>query len=103
MLYGVEYESRKIGSLNCDEVAEEPLYCGGCGQKVDEIEPCTWDVTLQVGACCRLHSDEHPELVFGPENRIWEDYQENWVEITEFVGVKKPAGMQLVLPFEDVA
>lgn len=65
MLYGVEYESRKIGSLNCDEVAEEPLYCGGCGQKVDELEPCAWDPTLEVGACCRLHSDEHPELVFG--------------------------------------
>lgn len=64
MLYGVEYESRKIGSLNCDEVAEEPLHCGGCGQKVDALEACTWDPTLEVGACCRYHSDEHPELVF---------------------------------------
>ena len=65
MLYGAEYESRKIGSLNCDEPTAEPLRCGGCGQKVDELEPCTWDATLQVGACCRHHSDEHPELVFG--------------------------------------
>lgn len=62
MLYGVEYESRKLGSLECDEVAEEPLRCGSCGQKVAALEPCTWDATLQVGACCRLHSDEHPEV-----------------------------------------
>ena len=37
------------------------------------------------------------------DNTLWQDYQENWVEITEFVGVKKPAGMQLGLPFEEVA
>lgn len=38
-----------------------------------------------------------------PFNELWQDYQENWVEITEFVGVKKRAGMQLGLPFEEVA
>lgn len=37
------------------------------------------------------------------DNQLWEDHQENWVEITEFVGLKKPAGIQLGLPFEEVA
>lgn len=30
-----------------------------------------------------------PEIPF---NSLWQDYQENWVEITEFVGIKKPVG-----------
>lgn len=38
------------------------------------------------------------------DNTLWQDYQENWVEITEFVGPKKPVGraMQIGL-FDEVA
>lgn len=37
-------------------------------------------------------------------NTAWEDFQENWVEITEFVGVRKPIArsMQMGL-FDEVA
>ena len=34
----------------------------------------------------------------------WEDYQANWVEITEFVGIKKPMGRSLQMNlFDEVA
>lgn len=38
------------------------------------------------------------------DNRLWEDHEENWVEITEFVGFrKKPLALQLGLFEREVA
>ena len=45
------------------------------------------------------------DIVADEQNTAWEDYQENWVEITEFVGARKPAAsaLQMGLPFDEVA
>jgi hypothetical protein len=52
MIYGVDYENQNCGA------PERPLKCGSCYQTVEELFDCTWDPTLQVGACCAVHPDE---------------------------------------------
>jgi hypothetical protein len=50
------------------------------------------------------YSDSEDRLT-GEPNTLWEDYAENWLEITEFVGLRKPAAhaLQLGLFDEEVA
>jgi hypothetical protein len=31
--------------------------CGGCDHPVDELFPCVWDTTLEVGKCCETYID----------------------------------------------
>jgi hypothetical protein len=55
----------------------------------------------------RAERKYHEELYGEPAagNTLWQDYEDNWVEITEFVGLKKPAvsAVQLGLFDEGVA
>ena len=58
MIYGVDYQARTMSGTRFEPANPEALRCGGCGQKVAELEPCTWDERLQVGECCKTHPDD---------------------------------------------
>ena len=58
MIYGVDYEVRTMSGTRFEPAKPETLRCAGCGQKVAQLEPCTWDELLKVGDCCKTHSDD---------------------------------------------
>ena len=43
-----------------EPVYEESVLCGSCGREVDELFPCYWEPSIQVGSCCSVHSDQEP-------------------------------------------
>jgi hypothetical protein len=43
-----------------ERIEPEILRCDSCDHSVEELFPCYWESSIEVGPCCLVHTDEQP-------------------------------------------